>query len=425
MRAIRGDFTLMSLPDVMQWAETNRKTGTLQIEHMGVLKMFYFQEGKIIFVSSQKEGERIGEFFVRIGSIGPERLKDLMKESRRLGIPFTGYLISEKIIKRKVLEEGISQLVKTALVDALAWDTGTFEFTDELPAVVRNGPVQLNTSFLVFDSVKLLDESRKAYPSHDIDGFERQIANLISAGNIELPVIPDIMSRLCRYIEEDASVHEIGRLIMSDQILTSKILRVANSGFYNPPYKITFLQQAIIFMGFKAILSIVMVHTLSVTGAKDMKEIKEILHHSFLCAFLAKRIALAVGIDPEEAFVCGLLHDIGKTVLLNHIGDSRLPRDAAMMLIEEHHPQVGALIATKWNLSEVIREAVRYHHNPGEAKANRKVVETVCLANILAKDPLAENLPYELFEHIDIGQIEFKKITGELEGISREASLML
>lgn len=62
MKNVSGEIDIMALPDVMQWAEVNRKTGTLTFKYQGISKMFYFQQGKIIFVSSQKEGERLGEF---------------------------------------------------------------------------------------------------------------------------------------------------------------------------------------------------------------------------------------------------------------------------------------------------------------------------------------------------------------------------
>ncbi|MGD1075523.1 MAG: DUF4388 domain-containing protein, partial [Thermodesulfovibrionales bacterium] len=236
MKGIEGDLGLMSLPDIMQWAELNNKSGTLILERQGIAKRFYFQDGKIIFVSSQKEGERVGDFFARLANLGAQKVKEMIQESQRLGIPFTGYLLSEKMVGMNRLEEIIQELAETILVDALSWDSGKFRFTGEIPVAVQNGPVKLSTSLVVFQAIKLFDELRHKKTVPDQKELVRGLAQRIAAGDIELPIIPDIMVKLNRYIQDDdVSVHDIAKLIMSDQILTAKILKVVNSYFYSPP----------------------------------------------------------------------------------------------------------------------------------------------------------------------------------------------
>ncbi len=386
-RSIRGDISLMSLPDLMQWAETGQKSGTLTLTHGSMNKSFYLQDGKIIFVSSQKEGERLGEFFVATGKLTPDVIESALRESRRLGIPFTGHLISERIIERPTLEKVLEQLAETAFSDALAWDSGTFEFIDLLPPLILNGPVQLNTSSVVFHSVKRLDETRRdrGSPEPAAQDIMKDLAGRIADGSIDIPPVPDIMVKIQQIMQrDDYAMQDVVKIIMSDQILTSKILRVVNSSYYSPSREITSLQQAAIYMGLKTIVSIVTVHSLASISQRNAERVRPVLHHSLLCAFIARKIAPALRIDPEEAFVCGLLHDIGKTVLINYLSQRDVPSSAGDRIIAEYHAGAGFMLAAQWHFSDVVKTAIRHHHNPRDAHDHRKTVEAVYLANALA-----------------------------------------
>jgi putative nucleotidyltransferase with HDIG domain len=384
VKKISGDISLMPLPDFMQWAEASKKSGTLAISFQGITKAFYLQEGKIIFISSQKEGERLGEFFMATGRLDPRQIEHGLRESRRLNVSFTGYLIDQGVIDRNTLEHTLQSLAETAFSDALTWEGGSFEFTDTIPLLIMDGPIKLNTSFVVFQSVKLLDEARRDQTPSIADVI-KMIAKKIAEDDIDLPPVPDIMVKLNDAIAKDSiSIQDIVKIIMADQILTSKILRVVNSAFYSPSSEITSLQQAIIFMGLKSVLSIVTVHSLSGISPKNADEVKEILRHSLLCAFVAKKIAIALRLDPEEAFVCGLLHDIGKTVILNLLADQQIAEEMKKGIIHEYHPQIGFMLGSKWNFSEVVKNSIHYHHNPAEAHANKKMIEAVHVANVIA-----------------------------------------
>ncbi len=387
MKKISGDISLMPLPDLLQWAETSRKSGTLSISFQGTSKSFYLQDGKMIFISSQKEGERLGEFFMKLGRLSPEQIEQGLRESKRLGCPFTGYLIDQGIIDKQTLEQTLQSLAETAFSDALSWEGGLFEFSDIIPSLILDGPIKLNTSFVIFQSVRMLDEALrdKADEGPKVGDIIRQIAKKIAEGSIELPTVPDVMVKLNDAMAKDnISIHDIVKILMADQILTSKILRVVNSAFYSPSSEITSLQQAIIFMGLKSVLSIVTVHTLGGISPGNAEEVKEILRHSLLCAFVAKKIAIALRLDPEEAFVCGLLHDIGKTVMLNLITGPGVTPEMKKELMGEYHSHVGFMLASAWNFSEVIKNTIKYHHAPQEAPANKKLIETVYVANVIA-----------------------------------------
>ncbi len=425
MKGVRGDLSVMPLPDIMQWAELNRKSGTLTIRYRGKMKRFYLREGKIVFVSSEKRGERLGEFLLENGYIGEARMKEAIRESQRLGVPFTGYLISEGIMERETLEQAIERLAEVILTEALGWEGGEFVFSSAMPPAILNGPIMLNTSFVLLQAVKLCDESGSAR-TPDAAGMARRIAVRIREGDVDLPPIPEVVHKLNEHMQRnDSSVQEIVKTIMSDQTLTSKILKVVNSAYYGAPGEVTSLQQAIIYLGLKSILSIVTVHALSNICSGDAGRVRAVLRHSLLCAFIAKRLAPASGIDPEEAFVCGLLHDMGKTAFVSLAVDRELPEEVYERVLQELHPEIGFVLASRWNLPEVVKETVRFHHRPEEAMFHSSVVKAVHLA-----DAIANSLERSGGIHLDreglvAGSHEIDQLLGDLDEMMRTTEALL
>lgn len=384
MKSIQGELGLMPVREVMEWAETYGKSGTLHIVCAGVEKKFYLQEGRVTFLTSNRKGERVGEFLAATGCLDMLMIKLAITESQRRGIPFTSYLLAEKILDRSQLEEVISRLVVVALADSLRWDEGTFSFTTLLPPALLNGPIQLKAGNVLALAGRLLEQSQ---PGQANQALVKKLAQRINDGDFDLPPMPDILARLNNCLGTEGSAHEVMKIIMADQILTVKILKVVNSAFYALPNPVTSLQHAIAYVGFKAIVNIVTAHAVSRVYQGQGERLHEILRHSLLSAFIAKRIAQIAGFDEEEAFVCGLLHDIGKTILVNLLAGEDLTATAREQLISSYHPLAGALVAVKWNLPLVVKQAIRYHHTPDQAPDYREAAEIVFLANHLAHEP--------------------------------------
>ncbi len=412
MRKIQGDMTLMSLPDLMQWIDLNQKTGTLTLRSRNIVRVIYVQNGKLLFVSSSAEGNRLGEFLVSSRIITKEQLAKALSQSHKLNIPFTGYIVSEKYVSQKKLKDVLTKFAEAVVTNALKWPAGIFEFRDTIPPAIANGPVKLAVSLLVFQSVKVLDESEKDSKA-DFDKIVRKIAKRIKNGDVEMPPLPDILSKINEAQNRDAPAGEIVKLIMTDQILTAKILKVVNSSFYSPPSKVTSVQHAIVYMGSKSIISIVTAHVLSGISSKDSNKVKEIMRHSLLCAFISKKLAVKTRSDAEEVFVCGLLHDIGKTALVNLVSDYKLTEEEKEILFQKYHQQVGHAMITKWKLSGMVGEVAMYHHRPQKATDYKEIVEAICIADILANDPdNLDAIPKDL-SSIDVNQIDFEEIREE------------
>lgn len=425
MKRIGGDLGMMELNDLLLWGASQGKTGSLKIWDGKIVKTFYLQEGKIVFLTSNKEGERIGEFLARVGCLELNLIKQAIQESQRLGVPFTRYLLDQKLMQKPNLLAVIGRLVVTALADALGWSGGSFEFSDALPPTIINGPVMLEASDLIDRAVAL--RKKAAAETNDQDAaLLRQIAQRMAAGDIDIPPIPDTLVRLKQCMGEDGpSVHEMLKIIMGDQILTSKILKVANSTYYSLPSPVTSLQHAIVYMGFKTMINIVTAYALNKIFVKNTDEMRAILRHSLMCAYLAKKIGAAVGFDEEEAFVCGLLHDIGKTALLNLLGDYDLTREEREKVIRKYHPQAGSLLAIKWNFPEMVRNAVRFHHEPSAAPADQLAAEIVWLADRLLNTPgEAESLKDQLAV-LPAARLDLKALLNDLETIEEAARAII
>ena len=117
---------------------------------------------------------------------------------------------------------------------------------------------------------------------------------------------------------------------------------------------------------------------------RNEEEIKKVLQHSLVCGMIARQITRDIRGNFELAFICGLLHDIGKTILLDMLCDYKLQPIEKERLIKENHAEVGYLLAKKWNFGDDIKAVIRYHHTPEHATGYFEITEVVSLANTMA-----------------------------------------
>jgi putative nucleotidyltransferase with HDIG domain len=220
--------------------------------------------------------------------------------------------------------------------------------------------------------------------------FARQIADK----KLELPTMPgtasEVMS-LCQQETTDAA--KLSAVIHKDQTIASNVLRVANSAAYAGQVPCASLQQAVSRLGMQLITEIAM--AVSVRGrmfanAKCAELLSALWKHSVLAGFYTKEIARMRRRNVEIAFLCGLLHDLGKAVLLNNVdrvvgkGDLEIPIGYLLHAVDEQHVQAGTLLAAEWKLPEQIAEAVLFHHDYSLAQRFQDMAMTVCLADLLS-----------------------------------------
>ena len=150
-------------------------------------------------------------------------------------------------------------------------------------------------------------------------------------------------------------------------------------------------------------------------------EVYRAFRHSLATALFAQEVARAARVDTEEAFLAGLLHDIGRPVLLQAVADlhtdSRLvDTPAVMAAVAELHAQVGELLARKWNLPTRVCDAIAFHHEPFSSPSNALPL-LVSLADDLSASVLdakaAHATTHWTLTHLGISQDTFATVLAQ------------
>lgn len=199
-----------------------------------------------------------------------------------------------------------------------------------------------------------------------------------------LPTPPIVFTQITKVINNpDTSAYEIGGIIAEDPALTAKVLKLTNSSFYGIPRTITNVKQAIVILGLDAIKSLVISASVFEAFSKnktlDTEYLETFWRHSLSVAFMAKIITRSANAsnlqEAEIAFSAGLLHDIGKLIIVSHLQDEHLKIKSVQLekptipeiniesaVLEFTHADLGSYMAGKWNLPEEICGAILNHH---------------------------------------------------------------
>lgn len=224
--------------------------------------------------------------------------------------------------------------------------------------------------------------------------LSRVFARQIATGKMELPPLPATASEvlsLCQQESTDAA--KLSAVIHRDQTLASNVLRVANSAAHAGQVPCSALQQAVSRLGMQLVTEIAM--AVAVRGRMfvnpDCAELLGSLwRHSVLAGFFTKEIARLRRRNVEIAFLCGLLHDVGKAALLNGVdrvlGRERMtaPVEELLAAVREQHVPAGALLAAQWKLPDQVAEAIAWHHEPALAPRFPDMARMVRLADRVA-----------------------------------------
>ncbi|MEA2084760.1 MAG: HDOD domain-containing protein [Thermodesulfobacteriota bacterium] len=140
------------------------------------------------------------------------------------------------------------------------------------------------------------------------------------------------------------------------------------------------------------------------------RKIYPILQHSLLTAFIAKKIGPIMKLNADEVFVCGILHDIGKTVLIGFLEGYKLSRVQNYTIMKQYHTDIGYLLAKAWKFSEVVQQAVQFHHNPSLAKKYSQQVFLVHWADRIAHEENTFEFLPEICDLLQAGEEQVKDI---------------
>jgi putative nucleotidyltransferase with HDIG domain len=224
--------------------------------------------------------------------------------------------------------------------------------------------------------------------------------------NLSIPTLPEVVQRITAMIEDpQVGTAEIGGVVAEDAPLAAKVLRIANSAYYGLRERCLSAEQASAVLGVRVLKNVV-TQAAVIQQFEHLREypefdIDELWGHSSMvahaCSILARSARGRIGLAPEEFHVCGLLHDLGKVVMLDSLGASYLDvfRDALRLDEPLHrhetqqlgfnHTDVGAIVAAHWSLPSAVAAAIQFHHGPREAVRDNPVVALVANANLICR----------------------------------------
>lgn len=215
--------------------------------------------------------------------------------------------------------------------------------------------------------------------------------------NLTLPTMPlAAESVLKRLRDPRCSMSDVAKDISEDQVMAADILRIANSAFYRGTETITSLQAAVTRLGSTAIRTLMMHQSLRAatfySKAKD-RELADLLWvRSIASATIMQSLSRFTLSDPDDAFLIGLLHDIGNIVVLRTVYeqesrmDYRIDIDSFESLCFEYHQKFGELIANSWQLPMDIKDLISNHHElPPTDDPHRTARLMILLADMITQ----------------------------------------
>lgn len=221
--------------------------------------------------------------------------------------------------------------------------------------------------------------------------------------NFDIPSIPLVLMKILQVLDDDlASAGQMEELILHDPPLSARILKLANSAFYSFRAEVKTISHAISLLGINLVKSLAIGVNIFDSFTRGMRSEAQILNklwvHSFGVAMVAQEIWTnrSSRKDGEFAFMCGLLHDIGKVVFFKQdafhykavFSADKSPNDPDISRHEmgyygTDHAAVGAILAKEWGLPPELATIIRYHHSPLNSPV--LMASAISIADMIAK----------------------------------------
>jgi HD-like signal output (HDOD) protein len=234
-----------------------------------------------------------------------------------------------------------------------------------------------------------------------------------------------MMATITRLMQDPhTSAEELGRAIATDPALVSKVLKLVNSAFYGFPGRISTITQAIVILGFSTIRNVVLTTSILKSFGRNSNQkgfnIESFWEHSLLTGAIARSLAMERDANfIEETFIAGLLHDMGRIILIQKLtpdfekviahreakGCSWIAAENAVLGVT--HGEIGGWLARKWNLPIPFVEVMRFHHDPLaslEVSPSPQKDTTTLIFLVHAADTLSKRLKEG---KIDLAAVQF------------------
>ncbi len=216
--------------------------------------------------------------------------------------------------------------------------------------------------------------------------------------------LPNVLARILAIVHNESSTAiDLAAEISADQALTLRVLRVVNSGYYGFQRRIATIPEAVVILGFTEVERLALaISVINWFGhdARTVRSMRMLWQHSLACAVGASVIEQKRPEFHDEllgAHAGGLLHDLGKAVIMQHLPDAsdaihRLVCDEEMSCLDAErevldgatHCVVGAWLAEEWNLPPALVSAIDLHHRPEDAVHHQSIVYAAHIADAIA-----------------------------------------
>jgi HD-like signal output (HDOD) protein len=225
----------------------------------------------------------------------------------------------------------------------------------------------------------------------------------------ELPVLATVSAKLNQLMDDiDTPAQQLADFVEKDQAIVAKILKLVNSSFYGFSTKVSNIRHAIMLMGYNTIRSAVL--TISVVDGHRLNhkfkgyDISRFWEHAIAVATISRFIDRQTGDRfREDSFTSGLIHDIGKLFMANCFPEEFdkvlqtmqtekvLFSQAEKRWFPISHSELGAYLAIRWNLPEILNDVIGFHHQPNRKNPCCDLVLIVHTADALEKRYVANN----------------------------------
>lgn len=222
----------------------------------------------------------------------------------------------------------------------------------------------------------------------------------------ELSTLPEVTQRILALTEDpSSSAKDLNDVLKHDMALSAKLLRVVNSAFYGLPGRVADLDRAIVLLGFQAVRNLAVAATMAAMFRRPGPEIRgftarDLWRHSVATAVAARCIVNTVGLRSlrEEAFLAGIIHDIGVLVEYQYASTQfalvleRLSKGGTLLtqaendVLELGHQEIGQALAERWKFPKNMQLVAGYHHRPERlAEEHRLLPSVVAIAGHIAE----------------------------------------
>ncbi len=214
------------------------------------------------------------------------------------------------------------------------------------------------------------------------------------------PVLPVTVMQLMAVTNDPASsAQDVVDVILTDQSLCLTVLKISNSVLFGRPHQVDSIKTAVSILGFNEVQQIALakalVNSFSRVARQHKTSIEKFWEHSFACGMVARVIAQRLEIAQDMAFMGGLIHDIGKLIMLETFADdyaldwmikfsSEQVRDDELYMFSFTHDKVGGHLLQKWLFPANLIAAVEAHHCPDQAAAEKGVAAIIQLSDLLS-----------------------------------------